>query len=153
MKSEGCWVMHMDFLLQAHLLLQRIFRQQKPPPSASIHHLKFWQHGVRYRSEVGWRKNQIPHWYAACGILLAQSLFTKQTIVQKTHWLAAEEVLGKDGSRSGLDSWWFCELLNKGCNSTESDIQYPVINYKGKDYFKKEWLYMHNWITLLYRRN
>ena len=36
--------------------------------------------------------------------------------------------------------------------STGSYIQCPVINHNGKDY-KKEHMYMYNWITLLYGRN
>ena len=35
--------------------------------------------------------------------------------------------------------------------STGSYIQYPVINYHGKEY-KKECTYIYNWITLLYKQ-
>ena len=36
--------------------------------------------------------------------------------------------------------------------STGNYIQYPVINHNGKEY-KKEHMYMYNWITWLYSRN
>ena len=35
--------------------------------------------------------------------------------------------------------------------STGNSFQYPVINHNGKEY-KKQCLYMYNWITLLYSR-
>ena len=41
--------------------------------------------------------------------------------------------------------------------STGNYIQYPMINHNGKEYLKKEcvcvYIYMYNWITLLYGRN
>ena len=36
--------------------------------------------------------------------------------------------------------------------STGNYIQYPVINHNGKEY-EKEYIYMYNWVTLLYSRN
>ena len=38
--------------------------------------------------------------------------------------------------------------------STENHIQYPMINHNGKEYLKKNiYIYIYNWITLLYSRN
>ena len=37
--------------------------------------------------------------------------------------------------------------------SIENYIQYPMINHNGKEYLKKECIYMYNLITLLYSRN
>ena len=36
--------------------------------------------------------------------------------------------------------------------SAENYIQYPMANHNGKEY-KKECIYMYDWITLLYSRN
>ena len=36
--------------------------------------------------------------------------------------------------------------------STENYIPYPMINHNGKEY-KNVYIYMYNWITLLYSRN
>ena len=36
--------------------------------------------------------------------------------------------------------------------NTGNYIQYPVINHNGKEY-EKEYIYVYNWITLLYSRD
>ena len=47
----------------------------------------------------------------------------------------------------------YIEWMNKGLlYSTGTYIQYPVINRNGKEY-KKEYIHMYNWVTLLYSRN
>ena len=68
---------------------------------------------------------------------------------------------GEGGGR-GMD-WEFevgrCKLLHlEWINnkvliySTGNYIQYPVINHNGKEY-KKECVYVYNWVTFLYSRN
>ena len=37
--------------------------------------------------------------------------------------------------------------------STVNYIQYPMTNHNGKEYIKKEYIYMYNQINLLYSRN
>ena len=49
----------------------------------------------------------------------------------------------------------YIEWINKKVltvHSTGNYTQYPVINHSGKEH-EKEWIYMYNWNTLLYRRN
>ena len=48
----------------------------------------------------------------------------------------------------------YIEWINSGVlpYSTGNYIQYPVIKHNGKEY-EKEYIYMYNWVTLLYSRN
>ena len=38
-------------------------------------------------------------------------------------------------------------------NSTGNYIQYPEINHNGKEYKKRMYTYIYNWVTFLYNRN
>ena len=44
-------------------------------------------------------------------------------------------------------------ISDKVLYSTGNYIQYPVINRNGKEYKKKECLYVYNWVSLLHSRD
>ena len=89
--------------------------------------------------------------------LICRTETDSQTL--KNLWLPKETgcgVGGMDwGSGTGIGTLRYMEWLANGDQlySTENSTQYSVIIYMGKNLKENGYVYMYNWIILLYSRN
>ena len=116
-------------------------------------------------SEVSQKEKDKYIWYH---LFMESKIRHKWTYLQDRNRLTDREnrlVVAKGEGGGGGKDWEFgistCKLLYTGwinnkvlLHNTGNYIQYPVINHNGKQYEKEYiYIYLYNWVTLLYSRN
>ena len=114
-------------------------------------------------SEVSQQEKDKFIWYHLC---VQSKLWHRWTYLQNRRKLTDIEnrIVVSKGKRGGKDTrnlrlvngnYFHLEWKNNKVlmYSTRNYIQYLVINHKGKEYLKKECMYLYNWVTLLYSRD